>query len=104
MKLAKVIGTVVSTVKDPSINGLKILMIQPLDDSKKPVGSAVAAMDMANAGLGELVWWTMSREACLALPNSFAPVDATVTGIVDHVYQNDVGILDKDKIFVKGNK
>ena len=104
MKLAKVIGTIVSTVKDPSIKGIKILMIQPLDDHKKPVGTPIAAMDMAQAGCGDFVWWILSREASLALPDPFAPVDATITGIVDHIYQNDVGILDKDKIFVKGIK
>ena len=104
VKLAHVIGTVVSTVKDSSIKGIKILLIQPLDDHKKPVGTPLAAMDMAQAGIGDLVWWTMGREASLALPNAFSPVDACVTGIVDHVYLDDVGILDKEKIFVKGNK
>ena len=104
MKLASVIGTVVSTVKDPSIRGLKILMIQPLDDYQKPVGTPIAAIDTAKAGLGDIVWWIMSKEASLALPEPFTPVDATITGIVDHVYQSDVGILDKDKIFVRGSK
>jgi ethanolamine utilization protein EutN len=102
VKLAKVVGTVVATVKDPSIKGLKILMIQPVNDSQKAVGTPIAAIDMAQAGLGDLVWWIMSREASLALPNPFAPVDATITGIVDHVYQNDVGIRDKEKIFGQG--
>jgi microcompartment protein CcmK/EutM len=104
MKLAKVVGTIVSTVKDPSLRGLKILMIQPLDDSQKSVGVPIAAMDIAQAGPGDLVWWTMGREASLALPTPFAPVDATITGIVDHVYQNDVGILDKKSIFTESRK
>ncbi len=101
MKLAKVIGTVVATVKDPSMKGIKILMIQPLDDDLNPAGGPVAAADVAQAGPGDLVYWILSREASLALPEPFSPVDATITGIVDQVNQDDQGILDKDKIFEK---
>lgn len=99
MRLAKVMGSVVSSIKDPSLRGLKILLIQPLDDDQKPVGDIQAAIDIAKAGLGDLVWWTMGKEASLALPEPFAPVDATITGVVDHVYQNDVGIKDQKQIF-----
>lgn len=101
MKLARVIGTVVATVKDPSIKGLKILMIQPLNDDLKPAGDPVAAIDTVQAGPDSLVYWILSREATLALPNPFAPVDATITGIVDQVNQEDVGIRDRDAIFEK---
>lgn len=101
MKLAKVIGTVVATKKDPSINNLKILMIQPLDDDLKNAGSPIAAIDTVQAGPDTLVYWTMARESSLALPDPFAPVDAAITGIVDQVNKEDVGILDKETIFEK---
>ena len=101
MKLAKVIGTVVATVKDPGIQGLKILMIQPLDEKYKPVGGPIAAMDTVQAGPQEIVYYTLAKESTLALPNPFAPVDAAITGIVDEVHLEDNGIVNKDAIFSK---
>ena len=103
MKLARVVGTVVATVKDPSINNLKILMIQPLDDSLNEVGLPIAAIDTVQAGPDDLVYWIMARESSLALPDPFAPVDAAITGIVDQVNVEDRGIKDKNKIFRQEN-
>lgn len=99
MKLARVIGTVVATRKDESIRDLKILMIQPLDEKLENSGEPAAAIDTVQAGYGDLVYYTLAREASLALPEPFAPVDAAITGIVDQVNIEDKGIIDKDKIF-----
>ncbi|MCK5074585.1 MAG: EutN/CcmL family microcompartment protein [Bacteriovoracaceae bacterium] len=99
MKLAKVIGTVVATIKHPSIEGTKILMIQPLDENQNEIGEPLAAIDTVQAGPDDLVYWTLSRESTLALDEPFAPVDASITGIVDDIHVEDVGIHDKDKIF-----
>ena len=99
MQLAKVIGTVVATIKDQSLNGAKILMIQPLTDGLEPSGTPIAAIDTVQAGPKDLVHWISAREAALALPETFTPVDAAITGIVDQVNQEDVGILEKDEIF-----
>lgn len=102
MQLARVIGTVVATRKDPSIAGLKIMMIQPLTDDSKPSGGPIAAIDTVQAGQGDLVYWITAREATLALPEPFAPVDASIVGIVDQVNQEDVGIKEREKIFTEG--
>ena len=99
MKLAKVIGTVVCTVKDPSLDGQKILLIQPLDDDQKPAGRPIASVDTAKAGEGDLVYWVLSREAAFTLPNSFAPVDSAIVGIVDDVHKEDIGITNREEIF-----
>lgn len=100
MQLAKVIGTVVATQKHKALEGIKILMIQPLNDDLKPAGKPVAAVDpIVKAGLNDLVHWVTAREAALTLPDSFTPVDAAITGIVDQVNQEDVGILNKEEIF-----
>lgn len=99
MKLAKVIGTVVATRKVDSIKNMKILMIQPLDAKMQTSGSPIAAIDTVQAGTGELVYYTLSREASLALPQPFSPVDAAITGIVDDVNIEDTGIVNKEKIF-----
>ena len=101
MKLAKVIGTVVATKKVDSIRDLKILMIQPLDEKLENAGEPVAAIDTVQAGYGDLVYYIIAREASLALPDPFSPVDATITGIVDQVNIEDVGIKDKKEIFKK---
>jgi microcompartment protein CcmK/EutM len=101
MKLAKVIGTLVATQKVNSIDNMKILMIQPLNENLEPAGDQVAAIDTVQAGYGDLVYFTLSREASLALPEPFSPVDAAITGIVDQVNVEDVGIKDFKDIFIK---
>ena len=85
MQLAKVIGTVVATIKPKALTGLKILMIQPLTHELKNSGGPIAAIDTVQAGFGDLVYWVSAREATLALPESFVAVDAAITGIVDTV-------------------
>ncbi len=99
MKLAKVIGTVVATVKDSSLVGCKIMMIQPLTDEMKASGDAIAAIDTVRAGPDDLVYWVTGREAALPLPDPFAPVDATIVGIVDSVDIEGKGIFEKERIF-----
>lgn len=99
MKLAKVIGTVTATKKSAALQGLTILMIQPLDESLRPIGGAIAAVDAVQAGPGETVYYTLAREAAFALPDPNSPVDAAITGIVDRVYLEDKGIIDKKRIF-----
>lgn len=102
MQLARVIGTVVASVKDPSLQGIKLMMVEPLDDELKPNGAPFVAVDSVRAGPNDLVYLTMSREASLALPNPFSPVDAAITGIVDEVYSNhQIGIVGKEEIFEK---
>lgn len=86
MRLARVIGTVVATEKAPGLEGLKLLIIQPLDRQQKPKGEAVVAVDaVAMAGPGELVYFVASREAAVACPETFVPVDHAITGIADLV-------------------
>lgn len=86
MQLAKVIGTVVATQKYSGLEGIKLLIIQPLDKAEQPAGQPVVAADAtAQAGPGELVFVIASREAALALPEPFVPVDHAIVGIVDQV-------------------
>jgi ethanolamine utilization protein EutN len=84
MQLARVIGTVVATVKTPQLQGVKLLVIQPLDRSLKPVGGQLVAADAVHmAGPGELVYFVAAREAAQAMPDPFVPVDHAIVGIVD---------------------
>ena len=86
MKLGRVIGTVVATCRYEGLEGVKLLVVQPLDESLKPEGRPQVAADAtAQAGPGELVFVVASREAAQALPEVFVPVDLAITGIVDEV-------------------
>ncbi len=84
MQLAEVVGTVVATVKYEGLEGVKFLIVQPLDRDRRPKGRPVVAADaVAMAGPGELVYIVASREAALACPEPFVPVDHAIVGIVD---------------------
>ena len=86
MQFGRVIGTLVATQKADGLEGIKFLVVQPLDKHREPVGEPLIAADgTAQAGPGELVFMIYSREAALALPEWFVPVDAAITGIVDEV-------------------
>ena len=86
MQLARVTGTLVATVKAAGLEGVKFLVVQPLDRQQRPVGEQVVAADGVHmAGPGELVYIVGAREAAEAMPNTFVPVDHAVVGIVDAV-------------------
>jgi microcompartment protein CcmK/EutM len=86
MQLARVTGTVVATVKTPGLEGVRLLVIQPLDRKLQPVGGQLVAADAVHmAGPGELVYFVAAREAAEAMPNKFVPVDHAIVGIVDAV-------------------
>lgn len=86
MQLGEVIGTVVATVKYPGLEGVRLLIVQPLDRERRPTGRPVVAADGVHmAGPGEMVYFIGIREAALALPVPFVPVDHAICGIVDHV-------------------
>ena len=91
MHLARVTGTVVASTITPGLEGTRLLILQPLDRELKPKGEAVVAADaVAMAGLDEVVFFVASREAAVAMPETFVPVDHAVVGIVDAV--NEVKI------------
>ena len=84
MQFARVIGTLVSTVKYKGLEGVKFLVVQQLDLDFNPVGDPVIAADAtAQAGPGMLTCIVGGREAALALPVTFVPVDHAIAGIVD---------------------
>lgn len=86
MQLGRVIGTVVTTVKYQGLEGVKFLIVQPLDKRQDPEGRPVVAADAVHmAGPGELIYFVGSREAAQALPETFVPVDHAIVGIVDAV-------------------
>jgi len=85
LNLGRVIGTVISTRKVESFDGVKLLIVQPLDEDLKVRGEPVVACDTQQAGPGQIVTFIGGREASLPLPEPFNPSDATITSIVDEV-------------------
>jgi ethanolamine utilization protein EutN len=87
MQLARVLGSVVATEKAEGLEGVRFLVIQPLDKQQRPMGGIVVAADAVHmAAPGELVYFVSSREAAEALPERFVPVDHAITGLVDDVH------------------
>jgi ethanolamine utilization protein EutN len=83
MQLARVIGNVVSTIKNAALEGRKLLVIQILDGDLRPVGKPLVAIDSVGAGAGEIVFWCRGKEASFALEGIESPTDCTIVGIVD---------------------
>ncbi len=83
MILAKVIGTVVSTLKEPSMEGLKFLMLQQIDLEGKSKGGFVVAADAVDAGVGEIVLYASGSSARQTVRTDKRPCDAVVMAIVD---------------------
>ena len=84
MQLARVIGDVVATRKDDALTGLKLLLVQPLDPERQPVGRPIVAADATGAGVGANVFFVRGREAAFPFYPAEPPVDAAIVGIVDH--------------------
>ena len=105
MKFARVIGNLVASQKYRGLEGVKFLIVQPLDIHRQPDGEPYVAADATQqAGPGELVFVIASKEAAMALPVGFVPIDAAVVGIVDDV--DDRPLYNADsvawKVFVVG--
>jgi len=83
MQLARVIGTVVATVKNESLAGRKLLIVQTLDKNLESIGKPMVAIDSVGAGVGELVFWCRGKEASFPFKREDTPTDCTIVGIVD---------------------
>ena len=83
MQLARVIGTLVATVKNDSLNGRKLLVVQTLGSDLQPSGKPMVAVDSVGAGVGELVFWCRGKEASFPFKREDTPTDCTIVGIVD---------------------
>lgn len=85
MHLARVIGTVVCTVKNDGLEGRKLLVIQPVDGKLRDQGRPMVAIDSVGSGKGEVVFWCRGKEASFPFDPREVPTDCTIVGIVDSV-------------------
>jgi len=85
MILGRVIGNVVATVKAPELEGIKMLLVQPIGRDRRAKGRPLVALDSVGAGAGELVYWCRGREASFPFLPVEVPIEATIVGIVDEL-------------------
>jgi len=95
MLFGRVAGNAVCTMKYPGIEGLKLLVVQPLNKKLEPVGGLQVAADIVHAGVGDVCVMVRSREAALAMPDvKFVPIDLALVGIVDELNVRPDGEFD----------
>ena len=87
MQIGRVIGNVVCTIKSDSLEGKKLLLVQPLDRNGKDRGKVLVAIDAVGAGAGETVYWCRGREASMPwYPDQEVPTEASIVGILDEIH------------------
>jgi ethanolamine utilization protein EutN len=84
MQLARVIGDIVATRKEPALAGVPLLLIQPLNAQGQDIGRPLVAVDSMGAGVGERVFFVRGKEASFPFHPTEVPADAGIVGIVDH--------------------
>ena len=86
MQLGRVIGNVVSTIKDEPLIGRTLLVVQPIDARGAASGKPLVAIDAVGAGAGEIIYWCRGKEASFPFLPDEVPTEATVVAIVDSVH------------------
>jgi len=84
MQLARVIGDIVATRKEPAFVGVKLLLIQPIAADGQDIGRPLVAVDSVGAGAGERVFFVRGKEASFPFHPTEVPTDAGIVGIIDH--------------------
>ena len=85
MFLGKVVGTVWSTKKTPDLEGVRFLIVHPIDLDKEPTRNIVVVADRLGAGIGEVVMCAYGKAARTAIGNQDMAIEAAVVGIIDRV-------------------
>ena len=85
MLLARIVGTVVATRKDPRLVSHKLLLARPVDPDGKNEGNHLVAVDTVDAGVGETVLIVSGSSARMASGLKDCPVDAAIIGVIDHI-------------------
>lgn len=84
MQIARVIGDIVATRKEPGFEGVALLVIQPLAADGQDAGRPLVAVDSVGAGVGERVFFVRGKEASFPFYPTEVPADAGIVGIIDH--------------------
>ena len=85
MRLGLVVGRLWATAKDQKLLGIKLAILQPVDETQKAIGQPLVAADIINSKEGDLVYWVTGAEATFPLSNLQIPSDASIVGLVDRL-------------------
>lgn len=85
MQIGRVVGCVWCTVKNPSLTGQRLLIVQPLTPELTETGKQLVCADAAGAGAGELIYWCRGKEASFPFLPDEVPTEATIVGIIDEL-------------------
>jgi len=85
MRLARVIGKVWATVKDEKLSGLRLAVIEPVDEQDAPLGPRLVAVDTVGSRDGDLVYWVSGAEATFPVEGRQIPSDVSIVGLVDRL-------------------
>lgn len=85
MQLGRVVGKVWCTVKSASLNGQRLLIVQPLTPQLTDTGKQLVCLDSTGAGAGELIYWCRGKEASFPFLPAEVATEATIVGIVDEL-------------------
>lgn len=85
MQLGRVVGCVWATVKDPELEGLRMLIVQPVSVELKASGKQLICTDCTGARTGDIIYWVRSKEATMPFLPAQPPTDATIVGIVERL-------------------
>lgn len=90
MQMARVIGDVVATYKDPAFESTRLMLVQPINADGSNAGRPLVAVDSVGAGVGETVFFVRGREASFPFHPIEMPTDAGIVGIVDQYSVADI--------------
>lgn len=85
MRLGRVVGSLWSSVKTEQLEGVRLLLIQPIDEAGANAGRTLIAADAIGAGAGDTIYWCRGKEASFAMLPAAVGADAAVVGIVDSI-------------------
>lgn len=86
MQIGRVIGTIVATIKNPSLEGQRLLIVQPLTPDLKETGKQLICTDATGSGSGELIYWCRGKEASFPFRPAEVPTEATIVGVIDEIH------------------
>ena len=96
MKIARVIGSTISTIEDPKVKETKLLLCRPTNHAGEESGTAFVAVDLVDAGTDDLVLTCHGSAARQTYLSKDAPVDAVIMAVIDHLE------VDGEIVFRKG--
>ncbi len=95
MFLARVTGRVVATTLYPGLTGVRLQWVQPIDETGQAQGGAMVATSAIDSGPGDFVEVVDGREAAMALPETFVPVDACIVGYVSQAVAHGIDLAEE---------